>query len=263
MSRTPDILWSLGTQVWHFVGLPIFYLLFTASYKPLGVEQWLALSGTQFFFNLTMTFCIVLLSLTGTRLALYFLRNKLDRSWLTYLGWCVAEVVIAAAFMGIYVCLMGDAGYFSATAGCIGHLFPILVIPYAILTLALVAYGNGGQTREGESQMMRFHDSYKQLKLTIDSSSVLYIQAQENYVQIHYLDNGGVKQYQLRASMNSIAPVCTQAGIFRCHRSYYVNPRHIKALLKDAGGSITAELDMEGSSVPVSRKVCDALSALI
>ena len=103
----------------------------------------------------------------------------------------------------------------------------------------------------------------KQLKLVLAEKALLYISAEENYVRIHYLDGEEVKDYQLRASMNGIEPVVSRAGIFRCQRSYYVNPSHIKALRKETGGSIVAELDCAGISVPVSKNTYEELSKLI
>ena len=42
-----------------------------------------------------------------------------------------------------------------------------------------------------------------------------------------------------------------------------MNPSHIKALRKETGGSIVAELDCAGISVPVSKNTYEELSKLI
>ncbi len=95
----------------------------------------------------------------------------------------------------------------------------------------------------------------------LDNKSILYIEAKDNYVIIYYLDNGKVKNYQLRNTMNAIAPLVEPYNIFRCQRSYYVNLSHINALRKDPNEMISAELDADNIVVPVSRKLYRELSA--
>jgi len=47
-------------------------------------------------------------------------------------------------------------------------------------------------------------------------------------------------------------------GILRCHRSYLINPKHIKLLGKNKEGIVVAELDMpEAQAVPVSASYYD------
>ena len=99
------------------------------------------------------------------------------------------------------------------------------------------------------------------MKAVVDSSSILYIEAKDNYVVIHYLDNDKVKDYQLRNTMNAIAPLVEPHNLFRCQRSYYVNLSHITALRKDPNDMISAELDAGDIVIPVSRKVYRDLSA--
>ena len=61
--------------------------------------------------------------------------------------------------------------------------------------------------------------------------------------------------------MKSIEELCAEFGLLRCHRSYYVNPVHIKALRKERDGVILAELDVDmAQDVPVTKRYYDALS---
>jgi len=98
------------------------------------------------------------------------------------------------------------------------------------------------------------------VKIVLLKDAILYVQADENYVKVHYLDNGRVKSYSLRSTMRAIAPLMEQFGLFRCQRSYYVNLSHIVALRKDPNDIILAELDVQNIAIPVSRKVYHALS---
>ena len=83
-------------------------------------------------------------------------------------------------------------------------------------------------------------------------------------MKIHYLENDRAKEFMLRNSMRSLETIAARHGLVRCHRSYYVNPRHIKVLRRAKEGQIQAEFLQEGlSPIPVSRQYYDSLSELL
>ena len=107
-------------------------------------------------------------------------------------------------------------------------------------------------------------DSTGRLKLVIAHDVLLYVEAQENYVSIHYMEGEKMKEYSLRQSMRGIEELMEKHGIVRCQRSYFVNPRHVTVLRRDKEGFIQAELDIKDSkSVPVSPKYYEQLSKLL
>ena len=100
---------------------------------------------------------------------------------------------------------------------------------------------------------MRFYDSSHNLKIVLTPSAILYIAAEQNYVNIYYVENGRVRQYELRSSMKAIDELCQENGLMRCHRSFYINPAHVKVLRKDKDGIMYAELDADDvHHIPVS-----------
>ena len=81
---------------------------------------------------------------------------------------------------------------------------------------------------------------------------------------LNYLEHSKARNYVLRSSMKALEEVCLENGLVRCHRSYFVNPQHIKTLRKEQEGVVYAELDAsELQHVPVSKRYMDALSALL
>ena len=115
-----------------------------------------------------------------------------------------------------------------------------------------------------EEDLVRFADSTGRLKLVIAHDVILYIEAQENYVSVHYMEGPSHKEYSLRQSMRGIEDLMEKHGIIRCQRSYFVNPRHVKVLRRDKEGMIQAELDVLNSKpVPVSPKYYEQLSKML
>ena len=115
-----------------------------------------------------------------------------------------------------------------------------------------------------EEDLVRFADNTGRLKLVVAHDVILYIEAQENYISIRYLENGKTKEYSLRQSMKGIEELMEKHGIIRCQRSYFVNPRHVKVLRRDKEGFIQADLDISDTKpVPVSPKYYEDLSKLL
>ena len=96
------------------------------------------------------------------------------------------------------------------------------------------------------------------------ASTVLYISAEENYVNIFYMEKDKLRKFVLRNTMKNLEQTCTQNGLFRCHRSYYINRRHVSSIRKDKDNIILAELDsQERIHIPVSKRYYESLSHLI
>jgi DNA-binding LytR/AlgR family response regulator len=129
-----------------------------------------------------------------------------------------------------------------------------------VLNLAFAYVGEKEKEVVDES-LMRFVDNTQKLKLMIASPAVLYVEADENYVHVRYMEGERVKDYPLRASMKSLEELMLKHGLLRCQRSYYINPQHIKVLRRDKEGMISAELDVANQkSIPVSPKYYEAVA---
>lgn len=256
----PPIFRKYTTQLWYALLSPAFFFFFVVVYRPFEMPQSLDMGRGMFIPNAALMMCVVLVTLMITRLVFYLLGRHLCRNWWNFVGWATVEMVILTYFMALYVYLMGGRviPYFTELAICLQYTFLILWVPYFCITMVCVVVAFLREpTRERD--VIRFMDANRQVKIVLQKDAILYIRADENFVHIHYLDSGKVKDYALRSTMQAIAPVVEQFGIFRCHRSYYVNLLHIVAVRKDAGDMISAELNVPNQTIPVSRRVYHTL----
>jgi DNA-binding LytR/AlgR family response regulator len=147
------------------------------------------------------------------------------------------------------------------------YLFLTLLIPYVILALSLRLYEYHTRSEDQSSQAMnrmRFYDDRHNLKIVLTPGDVLYITAEENYVNIFYTENGKLRTYVLRSSMKALEELCQDNGLVRCHRSFYVNPAHVKVLRKDKEGIVYAELDdKDAMHIPVTKRYYDNLAEML
>ena len=186
--------------------------------------------------------------------------------------WCFGEFLISAFFFALYTSLFyrksGGMPYFTALPYCFEVVCLTLAYPYLFNALLRIISNKNQDLAEAgkapDESLVKFYDEHKRLKLTRDLAAVLYVSADANYINIHYLENDRVKTYQLRNSMKSLETDALKHGFARCHRSYYVNPRHIKVLSRDKDGVIYTEFIRDGvGHIPVSKQYYDSLAKLL
>ena len=248
MTQVPRLFRRFMPQLIHMLVLPLFFFLFVLIYRPFGLN---AFFGKELFgVHVTVIACIVFSCIVVTRLLYYYLPLKLN--YTLYIVWCFSEVF----FISLFSSLLSRAFEFV--------LFS-LAIPYAILALSLRIYDLTSLKNEPSSaNRMRFYDSNHNLKFVATADTILYIAAEENYINIYYMDNGKVKFYVLRNSMKSVDELCLSNGLVRCHRSFYVNPAHVRVLRKEKEGVVLAELDMDDvRDIPVSKKFYENLAEML
>lgn len=257
-------------QVIYIVLMPLFFFCFSMLYNPFDILGYYVFGGFGPEFHLLMLSSIILLCIAVTRVMFWLISRTFKVTWAKYLLWCMGEIAAVSCFMSLYTTLFasGSMGYFQALADCVKFSALSLVYPYAFLMLKELVDEKSAELElkdnAGRDVLVKFRDEHQRLKLTIERNSVLYIRSDNNYLEIYYLSSGAVKQYLLRNSMKSQEENARNGGFVRCHRSCYVNPRHIKMLGKDKNGVYCAVLDTETPiEVPVSRQYYESLTKLL
>lgn len=268
MRNGNNIMTGVRSTLLHSLLLPLFFLLFAVLYEPFGIDRMLTLENSSFTFNVTMLFCIILVSVSITRCWLYFIGKFRNMSHIEYVLWCIAETLIASLFMALYLSLMmKNAPPYYELAGTTLKITAFTVIyPYLFIWICLDARAkiDSLSQRSDDSSLIRFYDEYKKLRFVIAPEAVLYIKSEDNYAQIHYLDKGKPQKFILRSSMKALEDTLKQHGLIRCHRSYFVNPSFIKIVHRNNAGLIVAELNQEGyESIPISQKYQDQIAKIV
>jgi hypothetical protein len=263
MNKLPSIFTALRINLIFMIALPIFWLSFVLVYQPMRVVEMLEMERHMLNFNTTIIMCILLGVMIISRGLLMAIHRTLRLNGWKFVIWELAELLTMSLFTALYMTLMyhGEYAYFYMVGQCLFYLLIILMFPYVIFDLAFAYMAVLEQDTVDDDSLMRFVDSTQKLKLMIASSAVLYVEADENYVHVRYMEGEKQKDYPLRASMKSLEPLMQKHGLIRCQRSYYINPQHIKVLRRDKEGMISAELDVPNQkSIPVSPRYYDSLA---
>ena len=267
MSKIPSSILSVTSLLAHVIGIPIFYLGFILMYDSRWITLFIGSESdmTTTVFNTLMLTSILIGVLCASRIPMTALRKDISFAWWQYILICIFEMCVFSAFAALYMALtIGSIGYFPALGTCLRVTFAILPYPYLLFPLFSAYIRPDKKETADEEDLVRFADNTGRLKLVIANDVILFIEAQENYVSIHYMEGEKMKEYTLRQSMRGIEELMQRHGIIRCQRSYFVNPRHVKVLRRDKEGFIQAELDVRDSRpVPVSPKYYEQLSKLL
>lgn len=268
MNRTINKITSGVGTILHSLIIPVFVFIFTIYYKPYGIYSVLDMDNASFAFNVTILFCILLVSVSITRGWLYLLGKYKSISKSIYLLWSFGEILVASLFCSLYIILMSKEylQFFEIAGLSYLNLLATSIYPYGFLWLGFEVYSRNREETDtvDEGSLIRFYDEYKKLRLVIAPEAVIFIKSEDNYVQIHYLDHNRTKKFILRSSMRALEDVLSKHGLVRCHRSYFINPSFIKIVHRDASGLIVAELKQEGyESIPISRKYHDSITRLL
>lgn len=268
MSIRSNVLTSGTSAILHSLIVPVFALVFVAFYRPYGIYDVLQMPDVTFTFNLTILFCIVLVSVSIVRLWLFLLGKYRYLSRSVYAVWCLGEIVVSTMFVSLYMTLVSEhpSPFFDTVGLSFVVMLSICVYPYGFLWLGLELYAvnQDEPPLKEDTSLIRFYDEYHKLRFVIAPEAVVYVKSEENYVQIHYMDQNRMKKFILRSSMKALDETMSKHGLIRCHRSYFVNPSFIKIVHRDSSGLIVAELRLENScSIPVSRKYHDVIIKLI
>ncbi len=263
MKEIPSLFKHFVNQVLYIIGAPVFFIAFAIVYRPEGLISYFGGADEHLLsFNLAISAAIILVSILLGRLLLALLGRRIKFDWPKYMFWCFIEIALCGLFLALFFSLMLRVSYFIALKECMAIVFAVLLFPYVIITLSLAvsAASQGASVRTDNGALVRFFDEFKKPRFMIASQAILYIEAEENYVKIHYQDDDRLKNFVLRNSMKGIEETVTRHGLVRCQRSYYINPVHIELLRKNDNGTFSAELDMKDvRPIPVSKQYYDAI----
>lgn len=263
---------GLWPQLKYAVLMPLFFFSFCFVYDPFSFQEVFTVGGKSFTFHLLMLTLILGGVLSVTRTAFALSSKRLTFLWWQYVVWCIAEILAISAFFSMYTSLFykshAPMPFFTALPICFKLVSMVLLYPYLFGAMLRIITNKANDLVKDkiwtDDSLVKFYDEHNRLKLTIAASAIVFVGAEANYVSIHYIENSRERTFLLRNSMKSIEAGAAGRILVRCHRSYFVNPSHIKVLSRDKDGIIYTEFIDEGvGRVPVSKMYYDNLANLL
>ncbi|MCF8222359.1 MAG: LytTR family transcriptional regulator [Bacteroidales bacterium] len=273
-SRIPDYLTGKGNTIRMIVFTAVFALVFINTYSPFGIELMYDLTELELLLWSSAVIIAGVLIVVISRVIMIRISRKYSLRIWQYLLWVLAEII----FMGLFyflierIVLNDPRDIYDLIRNTIRNTALVLLLPYTLSWLYFAwkdktrqlegLSGKPGTSEGREKRMIAFKDDKGVLRISLRLESIAFIEANENYVNITYTDNGNIKTYVLRSTLKKMEDILWDMNFARCHRKYLVNFHRVKILKREKSG-LLIEFDIPGSKeLPVSATYADNVMSL-
>ena len=270
MKKIPEYLAKKGTNLNLLVFVFIFSMVFVNVYTPFEFSTWFnSSSDTLNFLYSSCTILGGMVVLIVSRVVMYYANKRELISMLSYVLWLAAEIlVIVMLYTLVNKLLLHDQrDAYNIFRRALTFVPAILAIPYLVSYLYLglrskdatinklieEGHTTGQVLQHSVDDTITLNDENGKPRLTIKSGGILYVGANDNYVNVYYLDNDKVRYTMLRNNLKTLEKQLDAYGIVRCHRSYMVNLHRVTIISREKDGMYTTLDSNAVSRIPISK----------
>ena len=280
--KIPEYLTNRKNTVSFILFTAAFALVFINIYSPFGVDKWRNtgnVSDIEFFLYSSIVILIGMLVIVLSRTLMHVFTLNRSINYGAYALWIIGEILVLALVYAIiqwYFLHVGD-NLPEIFRNAIRITAYIILLPYVIswlylsfkdkyITLEKIESNliGGGYAENPEIKpsslisMIPFRDEKGLLKFSIKKEDLLYLEAADNYIIIHYMDKGKPEKYMVRNTLKRIEESLPYVGLVRSHRSYMVNIENVKLIRKEKDGLIIGFDSPVQFPVPISKTYLDS-----
>ena len=249
----------------------LFSLVFLLASLPFSHNAWLETDPTRAF-GLAVTFFLIatFVVIVSKRVLYQSYRKRQDMTYLQYILWDVAEIVLICILYTAFTLKAHSMGMIDIGEQSADHLFfnsllyfvMSLAVPYVCCGMYFAIIDKDNTIRvmnystvvsdevllPKDEKKITLFDNSGVLKLSVSSTNLYYIESDDNYIKVWYMDSHGVlKQYMLRCRLKTVEDSFADSGLVRCHRKYIVNMDKVKVLRKEKEGYV---LELDNETIP-------------
>ena len=190
--------------------------------------------------------------------------------------WILVELIVCVSVITLVLWGLGGGGQVqlaplvgALVLGMLGTLLIPTVITYLIsrlretrgevLRLRQMLAVQGPQHHQDTETSVNFFAKGGRLAFSTRMGNILYIEAADNYVNIHYLNGEKEETFILFNSMKNIEKSFAGTCLMRCHRGYMVNADNVRLMRKEALG-LVLEINHSTKTIPVSKSFAEPIT---
>ena len=278
-----DKFFTQKTPVLHFWALTTFFSVIMVVFgEPLDVLGFTTqLSGLNPHAQIAITAVAGLIIIGLSRLILYIYAKRHSISPMGCLLWILVELIATIAVLCLTLWQISGCGKLALAPLAGDFLMGILIVealPYLITYLAYRLQEEHFEVVRLQQQLdqlqpqeafttntfnertINFYDKGKRLVFSTASANILYIEAADNYVNIHYLNEGHEDTFILHNTLKETEKRLSDTNLIRCHRGYIINISNVKLLRKE-GSTLLLELTGGNKTIPVTKTYASDITA--
>lgn len=260
----PDYLLTRRNTIIQTAFTAVFAYIFINIYRPFGYDNWYE---EVYLWQLLLASAVVIFTgmivIILSRILLFSIKRSHEITFAVYIWFIVAEIL----FMGLFYTsfevfiLKDERPPLSLLFNAVQNTALILLIPYA-LSFLFFAWTDikkkfekvVQQFRDPSDQFIPIKDEKGQLRISIKCVDLLFMEANDNYVNLHYLSNGKQKIFMVRNSLKHFELSMKDYPVTRVHRKFAVNTKNVKLLKKGKKSYEVIMNTLAEDVIPVSKK---------
>lgn len=258
----PEYLTTRKNTIIQIAFTTIFAYIFINIYRPFGYDNWYKIKDWQLLLASAVVVLAGMVVIILSRLIFFYLKRSHEITFALYIWFTAAEIFFMGLFftsLEIWI-LHDERTAIALLFNAIQNTALILLIPYT-LSILFFAWSDIKkkleqvviQFRDPSEVFIPFRDEKGSLKITIKSVNVLFMESNDNYVNIHYNDGDKRKIYMIRNSLKQFETDLKDYPIYRTHRKFSVNIKNVKMLKKERKGFELLINSAQEDHIPVSR----------
>lgn len=256
---------------WIFVlSISLFFGFFLLVFQPFGVNNFdPSFRISLQFFLVILSFSVVIFTVLATSdflLRPLVLKNPDRTQLVVWLAWDYLLVSSTAFGFYNYVGDWHDLSW-ASYLGFVRDVSMVITFPVAAFLFYIrheFLKSEFVQLRAlkptiAPPGMVHFSSDNDKDKISVAREDFLYLESQDNYVTVVYMDNGTRKSALIRSSLKRLEAMLTDSILLlRCHRSFIVNLSRVRTCQGNRHG-LKLNLEGEEKSIPVSRGYTERL----
>jgi hypothetical protein len=223
----------------------VFAYVFLNIYHPFGLEEWYKVKEWELLVASAVVVLTGMVVVIISRILLFLLKKTHEITLALFIWIIVAEVFLMGIFYtSLEIFIMKDQrSPLALLSNAIQNTSLILLIPYTLCIL-FFAWNDIKkkfdqvvfQVKDPSELFIPFKDDKGILRITLKCIDVLYLESNDNYLNIHYLDNQKRKIFMIRNSLKNIEKQLKGYPLYRTHRKFTVNIKNVKQMKKSRKG---------------------------
>ena len=248
------------------VGIIMAYsVFFMVAFNPFGFDTWLSRGWVELAGLAILGSIPIAISQLLVRPLIHIKTFSVKHFFI----WFILELILLTVFMSV-VYSEPDYNFFDDLRTTFKYTTLIIFLPYSfsILIIVLIQLNKEKNLKKtltsDDIDLVSFRDERDQVKFSVKSQDILYIESTDNYITVFFAneDEDKVNRQMVRTSLKKVEEAQLASKLLRCHRSFMVNLDNVLWMKKD-GRNFVLKIKSINSFIPVSRSYIPQFKSLI
>lgn len=264
---------GIQKNILSLIGIGIFVTSFLYIFQPFGIGN---ANDQTFIICVFFGLITILFGITFDLFNVYILKIKTDLPDWTLGKWIIQTTMLLlwiAVGNFLFINIIDSSVHFRLWDFVQMIINTMLIGIFPVMFSGLITQIKASRIHQNEAS--HIHIETKEGLLTTDGDQllqlddidplpyidILFIEAQQNYVNVYYLHERQLKSEMIRSTLSNLEEKCRSSSFVRCHRSYIININQVEAVTGNAQGLKAKIKNTASLEVPISRSYIATIKA--